>query len=76
MRDMSFVSSLALIVPKSTQATKRGVSRREIRNPKLEIRNKFKTRNPKLVAGNMVSFFVLPFGFVSDFELRISNFRE
>jgi hypothetical protein len=40
----------------------------QIRNPKLEIRNKFQLRNPKFhhrASG---------FGFISGFELRISDF--
>ena len=58
----------------------------EIRNPNVEIRNKFKIqrRNSKTndAANEVVQLFlrvrfafIVKFEFVSDFELRISDFR-
>src|SRR5205807_5961450 len=46
-----------------------GMRRPQIRNPNLEIRNKFKIRNSKPAPGLGHS----NFGFVSDFEIRISD---
>jgi hypothetical protein len=45
----------------------------EIRNPNVEIRNKLeiRTRKPETLAS---SFSAWGFGFVSDFEIRISDF--
>jgi hypothetical protein len=50
----------------------------KIRNPKLEIRNKSKNRNQKVPTGRLVVLNICfsGFGFVSDFELRISDFSQ
>ena len=50
---------------------------KEIRNPNIEIRKKSKTRNPKArnePAGEVLDFAFLKFEFVSNFDLRISEF--
>src|SRR5438132_7442735 len=44
----------------------------EIRNPKVEIRKKIETRNPK--CGRLVFVEGLAFELPSDFEFRISDF--
>ncbi len=46
----------------------------EIRNPKHEIRNKFKCPNSNEPQARLSSFRILIFGFVSDFGFRISSF--
>jgi len=48
---------------------------REIRNPKLEIRNKSEAQNKK-TRNRLFSFSASDFGFVSDFEFRISDFPK
>jgi hypothetical protein len=46
----------------------------QIRNSKSEIRNKLEIRNLKLETGTQVSNFGFrTFGFVSDFDIRISD---
>jgi hypothetical protein len=49
----------------------------QIRNPNVEIRNKFETRNPKLeTRGDRVFVWVIScLGIVSDFGIRISSFE-
>jgi hypothetical protein len=49
---------------------------RKIRNTKYEIRNKYEERNPKVPNNHrrVLNFVFRSFGFVSDFELRISYF--
>ena len=47
----------------------------KIRNPKHEILNKFKIRNSN-VLNYVLNFGHLIFGFVSDFDIRYSNFTN
>ena len=46
----------------------------QIRNPKQEIRNKFKSQNSNQQQAGLSSFRIFIFGFVSDFGFRISSF--
>ena len=65
---LSTASTLASVIPQW---------RREIRNLKLEIRNNIKRGNGKCLKPCAQAFGPLDitaFGFVSDFELRISDF--
>src|SRR5262245_32311212 len=54
----------------------------KIRNPNFEIRNKFEGRKIEIRNNSnrkqkmVIRFSFSDFGFVSDFDIRISNFRE
>jgi hypothetical protein len=48
----------------------------QIRNPKLEIRNKSECQNPKVGIIALAVFMVSSIEFVSDFDIRISAVRR
>jgi hypothetical protein len=69
------VSVLLMILSETAGGKKNKIS--QIRNSKHEIRNKFKARNLKSeTRPDDFLFGILIFRFVSDFDIRISDFRH
>src|SRR5262249_23688891 len=81
---------VTIILERPTERPKRGllqseicllagivfIPRQEIRNPKLEIRNKSKISNPNLCRLEHWNFGILNLFRISDFEFRISRLES